>query len=94
MKPLSDAERGVIALVALAAYERSVARADRHEAELLDCMVGEHYGFCHCQRNHLDAWECAELARINEGRAEPLYSLPDSAYEARRLGRYAIGDRC
>lgn len=70
------------------AYERGLVRAERHEAELVACIEGDHSGRHYCQRNRLDRWEAAELQRINDGRVEPLWSLPESAYEARRLDRY------
>jgi hypothetical protein len=89
---LTDNERVTLALIAAAAYERSLVRAERHEAELVSCIEGEHYGAHHCQRSQLTRWERIELAHMNSGRAEPLYSLPDAAYEARRLTRYCRMD--
>lgn len=85
---LSDEQRVELALARSAAEQRAAARRERNWAALLDCIEGEHYGKPHCQRNRCDHWEAAELRRINEGRGEPRYSLPDSAYEARRLERY------
>jgi len=36
-------------------------------------------------RCRLDRWERVVLNRMNDGKSEPRYSLPDSAYEATRL---------
>ena len=85
---LTPEERVNLELARLAAEDRSRAEADNYQAMLVDCMTGEHYGSCRCQRSQLTCWERAELTRLNEGRHEPMWTLPDAAYEAVRLSKY------
>lgn len=85
---LTPEQRVAIELARRAAEQRAMARAERRLAALLDCLEGDHYGRRRAVRCRLDRWELAELRRMTAGRAQPQWSLPDSAYEARRLARY------
>jgi hypothetical protein len=85
---LTTEQRLAVAERMNARHQQREVRRERYAAMLLSCVEGEHYGSCHCQRSQLTRWERAELTRMNTGKAEPRYSLPDGAYEARRLWCY------
>jgi hypothetical protein len=90
-KSKASREQLIAIEVASRAHEnRQAIREERKRRRLLDAMRLE-AGEAHLTSAFLSRWELAELERINSRRSDPLLSLPDSAYEARHLGRYVEG---
>jgi hypothetical protein len=71
--------------------ERLYAAGDYKTAMLIECMEGDSYYTCSPLRNQADNWEQCELQRMNATRCVDriVFHLPPSAYEAKRLWRYA-----
>lgn len=69
---------------------RLIEQALHDESMYKEVMQGEHYDKPHPLHHHGTQWECCELNRINSSRpaSRICYSLPPTAYEAKRLKRY------
>jgi hypothetical protein len=74
----------------MAAEQEILADRDRQWLRTVRDMQGDHNDYRRPKRNEFDQWELAELTRRNQGKGgeDIMLRLPDSAYEARRLGCY------
>ena len=92
---LSPADRAHLRVIHEEEHLRRVERlyeAGDHEAAMLEeCMWGTSYNSPSPLHNKSDRWEQCELTRINATRCPDriCFTLPLSAYEAKRLDRYA-----
>jgi hypothetical protein len=86
---LTDEQRIALEVSRRAAENRVVARVERRIRSVMEAMDAGDCAPPQVVASDLTRWERCELDRLNVTRAEPLYCLPDSAYEARRLMRYA-----
>ena len=89
---LTDEERVTMMLAVAAAEQSKLARKERWERTLTECMAGDCAPPPKRFGADLDRWELLELLRINAGRALPLPALPYSAFEAMHLTRFAMLD--
>jgi len=92
---LSPADRAHLRVIHEEAHlrriERLMAAEDYETAMIEECMHGVSYYPSSPLHNRSDRWEQCELTRMNATRCADriCFTLPLSAYEAKRLDRYA-----